>query len=620
MKKKLGILISITLVSLLILSTIIILRINHLKEIIVDVTQLNTEIYQVSSKLSFKVHQLRKDVSGAFLTENSFDIDLLAQKIELSTKEIQTTLLFFDSPVVVHIKEIDPKGYDVLKKTIDEIKKLSKDITSSSAQILKTRNSQIGLLTDLRKSRKKLSKTYRDNKSLESINPQAYEGLSRSVITVLYSDSIKDLAYTGRAVFADVEKEYEKSFEKKKKGLSEFSALQLDFKNTLDNAIKFYSNNNDFQVLNEKFELLDKTLVLLATLAESKLKEGQGLMSKGSNQTIYFTVGVSLIVVLVSLAAGYLIYKNIYSTFDSIASELQEGSDIVKKTSVEFSALGEMIKESTNSQSAFLHNSVSAMEEIKMTVEKNVDLASRSVEFAESTFMSTKSGTIATTNMLETVSSIDDGQRESIKLLEDSMTEVKQMLGLIEEINQKTKIINDIVFQTKLLSFNASVEAARAGEHGKGFAVVAQEIGSLAEISGKSSLEINEILTKSMSKVESIVTSTEKRTLHMNSLNKTLIEKGMANAKDCQESLEVIVENIQSMKQMVEEINVSSKEQATGIKQVADALSDLDSITSKNVGAANQCANSAKGLNSQSEDLDNLVAVLHKAIHGSLQK
>ncbi|MBC7465119.1 MAG: hypothetical protein H7256_03945 [Bdellovibrio sp.] len=50
----------------------------------------------------------------------------------------------------------------------------------------------------------------------------------------------------------------------------------------------------------------------------------------------------------------------------------------------------------------------------------------------------------------------------------------------MEEIGNKTKVINDIVFQTKLLSFNASVEAARAGEHGKGFAVVAEEVGKLA--------------------------------------------------------------------------------------------------------------------------------------------
>ena len=68
--------------------------------------------------------------------------------------------------------------------------------------------------------------------------------------------------------------------------------------------------------------------------------------------------------------------------------------------------------------------------------------------------------------------------------------------SIIQEIEDKTKAIDEIVFQTKLLSFNASVEAERAGEHGRGFSVVAQEVGNLAQLSGKSAAEINEILKR----------------------------------------------------------------------------------------------------------------------------
>ena len=72
---------------------------------------------------------------------------------------------------------------------------------------------------------------------------------------------------------------------------------------------------------------------------------------------------------------------------------------------------------------------------------------------------------------------------------------------LISEIGNKTKVINDIVFQTKLLSFNASVEAARAGEHGKGFSVVAEEVGNLAHMSGNSAKEITQLLESSINRV-----------------------------------------------------------------------------------------------------------------------
>jgi methyl-accepting chemotaxis protein len=67
-----------------------------------------------------------------------------------------------------------------------------------------------------------------------------------------------------------------------------------------------------------------------------------------------------------------------------------------------------------------------------------------------------------------------------IEKVTDGNQQIVGIVGMIQEIGNKTKIINDIVFQTKLLSFNASVEAARAGEQGKGFAVVASEVGSLA--------------------------------------------------------------------------------------------------------------------------------------------
>jgi methyl-accepting chemotaxis protein len=68
----------------------------------------------------------------------------------------------------------------------------------------------------------------------------------------------------------------------------------------------------------------------------------------------------------------------------------------------------------------------------------------------------------------------------SYKQIEDASVNLEQIHELFNGINDKLKFIDEIVFQTKLLSFNASVEAERAGEHGRGFAVVAQEVGTLA--------------------------------------------------------------------------------------------------------------------------------------------
>ena len=100
--------------------------------------------------------------------------------------------------------------------------------------------------------------------------------------------------------------------------------------------------------------------------------------------------------------------------------------------------------------------------------------------------------------MVSSSQSIKDGSEVFKEQMNESLSELSKTLLVIQEIANKTKLINEIVFQTKLLSFNASVEAARAGEHGKGFAVVAEEIGKLAKVSGSSSEEIAKIVERSI--------------------------------------------------------------------------------------------------------------------------
>lgn len=93
------------------------------------------------------------------------------------------------------------------------------------------------------------------------------------------------------------------------------------------------------------------------------------------------------------------------------------------------------------------------------------------------------------------------------ELQNTSSSQLKHVVETVHMISEKTGIINDIVFQTKLLSFNASVEAARAGEHGKGFAVVAEEIGGLATSSGSAAIEVTKIVEESRSQLSCAVDS-----------------------------------------------------------------------------------------------------------------
>ena len=121
--------------------------------------------------------------------------------------------------------------------------------------------------------------------------------------------------------------------------------------------------------------------------------------------------------------------------------------------------------------------------------------------------------------MISSIEGISESNGEIMKEVSNNNSELQTISELIKDIEEKTKVINDIVFQTKLLSFNASVEAARAGEHGKGFAVVAEEIGNLANMSGEAALQISQIIETSVQNVQTMI---KKTTTKMESITSDL--------------------------------------------------------------------------------------------------
>ena len=152
---------------------------------------------------------------------------------------------------------------------------------------------------------------------------------------------------------------------------------------------------------------------------------------------------------------------------------------------------------------------------ISMTenIDISVESTRESLKLAETVGKKTAVGTEIMEKMSGYVQRIGvaiDGIQTSIVHIDQSISEKLNSFGkIIDEINAKTRIIHDIVFQTKLLSFNASVEAARAGDHGKGFAVVAEEIGNLAQTSGRAAVEVDDLLKGSKVQVKEIIESTK---------------------------------------------------------------------------------------------------------------
>ena len=322
----------------------------------------------------------------------------------------------------------------------------------------------------------------------------------------------------------------------------------------------------------------------------------------------------------VAILITVILIKGPLENLKAIAISLNTSGKEVSSTSSQIASSSEQLSQATTEQAASLQETSSSIQEISTMINANTDNAKQSAVVSEKSLSTAERGQVAIGHMMNAIDTINDSNTSIMNQINETNKEIESIVKIINEIGTKTKVINDIVFQTKLLSFNASVEAARAGENGKGFAVVAEEVGNLASMSGAAALEITNLLDGSIKSVETIVRESKEKIGKLILSGKEKIEVGSKVAHECEGVLSEIVSSVASSSKMISEISSASQEQAQGVHEITKAIAQLDQVTQQNTSNSAESANAAEELANQALMLNSLVQKLVQTIEGGQRK
>jgi methyl-accepting chemotaxis protein len=376
-------------------------------------------------------------------------------------------------------------------------------------------------------------------------------------------------------------------------------AEQLSQKNQNAEAIALVNTT-----LSPIFSNITNTTDLLIQ-ANHKQVEAVLVAAQGNyNKSFWFTLAGVTASLLGCAGLGVFVSKGIRGRLQALTDQMQSISKSLATESMHIAAGSQKLSESVDQQSTAVQETSATLDEIHSMVQKNSSNAFSCQEQSRTSRSSVDRGQTIVRDMLAAMDKIAGSNQTIVNHLGRSGQEMRDVTRLIEDIGAKTLVIHDIVFQTRLLSFNASVEAARAGDHGRGFAVVAEEIGALAKMSGAAAKEISGILSRSLKNVEDLINRSLGDAQKAMEESSTLIKEGETQARQCTAAFDEILSQVESLDQFIGHIVQASQEQTKGVGEISKAMNEINSAASQNSTVAHEAAATALRLKTEVNRLD----------------
>ena len=262
--------------------------------------------------------------------------------------------------------------------------------------------------------------------------------------------------------------------------------------------------------------------------------------------------------------------KSMNDSLVNVVGTVRATSDSVASGSAQIASVNADLNQRAVEQASNLQQTAASMEQLSTTVASNADTARQATALAEAASAVAAKGGVAVNRVVGTMEAITASSRK-----------ISDIIG----------VIDGIAFQTNILALNAAVEAARAGEQGRGFAVVAAEVRSLAQRSAAAAREIKSLINDSVLDVEA----------------------GSQQVGEAGRTMNDIVAQVRRVNDLIAEISASTGEQAAGIGQVRQAVTQLDRVTQQNASLVGASAASADSVSEHAVRLVSAVGVFKLA-------
>lgn len=301
------------------------------------------------------------------------------------------------------------------------------------------------------------------------------------------------------------------------------------------------------------------------------------------------------IVLVLNIILVVFVTRSVAQPFTDLRRQLLGMADNTGRSGNELLSASEELGSVSNEQAAAVQEVVSSITQMRSMLETTQEVSGAAKDLGTRISQKTDDGNKSMTHMAQAMTDIQGSTQQLVRLTE-----------VIEKISEKTGVINDIVFKTQLLSFNASIEAARAGQHGKGFSVVADEVGKLAQTSGQAAKEIQSLIKDSQRQVSSVIDYVTKK-----------IKEGNGATEAALQQFDAIAQDIVKVSQSLEEVAAGSQEQFAGISQTSKAMEQMRISTRSYVKATGEIHNLALNARQSSELVRKIATDLEVLIAGS---